>query len=331
MRLSSARVQTPPPSSSLGPPTPQQGGPGLRQLVAGLALLGSAPALAADAVPVPVALFGRLHFPLLHFPLALLFVVLFLEVALRSREELRQEVTGRLLGLCAGFAVVTVLAGLAYAVGEEFNGASADTFFWHRALGIVVAVVSVLLVLVRRSARLARAYVPLLLLGVGSVSVAGHLGGELVHGQGFYTRPLRSEGERRANAGDEGPTFSYDDGDGVGDARQRYAEGPIPGKPDYRKDIQPIFRRSCVKCHGPEKRKSGLRLDEKRFALKGGESGPLALVPGDADKSLIFTMAGKPPDDEDIMPSKGKLLSLSEIETLKRWIDQGAPWPDPTP
>jgi hypothetical protein len=84
-----------------------------------------------------------------------------------------------------------------------------------------------------------------------------------------------------------------------------------------------------LKCHGPEKRKSGQRLDEKRFAFKGGESGPVAIVPGDADKSLVYTLVGKPPDDEDVMPPKGKLLSLSEIETLKRWIEQGAVWPDP--
>jgi mono/diheme cytochrome c family protein len=39
----------------------------------------------------------------------------------------------------------------------------------------------------------------------------------------------------------------------------------VPDAPDYVKDIKPIFERSCVKCHGPEKRKSGLRLDKKRF------------------------------------------------------------------
>jgi mono/diheme cytochrome c family protein len=84
----------------------------------------------------------------------------------------------------------------------------------------------------------------------------------------------------------------------------------------------------CVKCHGAEKRKGGLRLDAKRFALKGGETGPTALVPGDADKSLVYTMSAHAPDHEDVMPSKGKLLSLSEIETIKRWIDQGGAWPD---
>lgn len=298
------------------------------------AVLGiSAPAWAADAVPVPLALFGRLHFPLLHFPLVLLFVVLFLEVVLRGRVEVREELTNRVLKLAAAFAVFTALAGLAYAEGEDFSGASLDTFLLHRGIGIGVAVVCVLLVLTRRLPKLARAYKPLLLLGTAGVVVTGHFGGELVHGEGFYTRPLRgSEDKTAASSTDDTPTFSYDDGDSA-DARVRFAEGPIPEKPDYLKDIQPIFKRSCVKCHGPEKRKSGLRLDEERFALKGGESAPkqLSLIPGDAEHSLIFTMIGKPPDDEDVMPSKGKLLSLSEIETVKRWIDQGAVWPSSSP
>ena len=119
----------------------------------------------------------------------------------------------------------------------------------------------------------------------------------------------------------------YDDGAGVAEARTRFPEVALVYTPDYATHIKPLFERSCVKCHGPEKRKSGLRLDQKRFALKGGESGP-AIVPGDSAKSIVFTACSAPADDEDVMPPKGKLLALSEIELLKRWIDQGAAWPD---
>src|SRR4051812_10016500 len=47
---------------------------------------------------------------------------------------------------------------------------------------------------------------------------------------------------------------------------------------DFAKDIQPIFSTSCYECHGPDKQKAGLRLDDKQAALKGGDSGPL-LIP----------------------------------------------------
>ena len=308
-------------------------------VVTALGVFGAVPALADGGVPVPVALFGRLHFPLLHFPIVLLFAVLLLELTMKARLEGHKlrVVVDVLLVVAAVSAVVTALAGLAYAAGEDFSGASYSRFLVHRATGIGVAVATVVLVVARRSAAHMKIYLPLLCAAVVAVTVTGHAGGELVHGVGFFTKPLHAEradgkrgadkGDKKGGDGDDG-VVSYDDGDGSGDARVRAAEGPIPEKPDFQRDIAPIFERSCVKCHGPEKRKGGLRLDAKRYAMKGGESGPIAVVPGDAQKSLVYTMAGKPPDYEDVMPPKGKLLALSEIETLKRWIEQGAAWPD---
>lgn len=298
-------------------------------LLAGM--LTGAPALAAD-VAVPIALFGRLHLPLLHFPIVLLLGVLLFEVLHRlgklDRERTR-DVTGIFLTVAATAAVVTAAAGLAYAAGEDFDGPAENTFLLHRGFGIGVAVVSVLLLLAHKKVGpLARAYLPLLVLAGAGVVFTGHEGGELVHGEGFYTRPLYPAEKDSGKGGDDGPVISHDDGDSAADVRERHPEGPIPEKPDYIKDIQPMLQRSCVKCHGPEKRKSGLRLDVKRFAFKGGESGPVAIVAGNPDKSLVYSMCTKPADDEDLMPSRGKLLALSEIETLKRWIEQGAVWPD---
>ena len=37
--------------------------------------------------------------------------------------------------------------------------------------------------------------------------------------------------------------------------------------PDFRKDIEPLLVEHCIKCHGPEKQKGGLRLDQKAAAL----------------------------------------------------------------
>ena len=329
--------------------------PSLRSVVAVVGALAATSAFAADrAVPVPVALLGRLHFPLLHFPIALLFAVIVVELFGGARLEpaARKHVSATLLSLSAIFSVVTAISGLAYAQGEDFGGAEATTFALHRALGLVTAAVVVVLAALRRGdggGTATRAYRPLLVAGALAVTATGHFGGELVHGDGFLTRPLRADAAREVRDGsgndddggygqktddrDDAAARAVSSGDGRDDgsvavqARERFAEGPIPEKPDYASDIRPIFERSCVKCHGPEKRKSGLRLDEKRYAMKGGENGP-AIVPGDVAKSGVFTSCSAPPDDEDVMPPKGKLLALSEIETLKRWIEQGAVWPD---
>jgi len=301
-------------------------------------------------VPLPVALLGRLHFPLLHFPIALLFAVVVVELfGSRLEATARRHFATTLLSVSAVAAVLTAISGLAYAQGEDFDGAAANTFALHRAVGLGTAALVVALAALRRSpddGAAARAYRPLLVVGALAVTVTGHFGGELVHGEGFLTRPLRAgqragEHDVEAPAARPGGGADHDDGgpraasdgdegsSGVAEARARFPEGPIPERPDYAMHIKPLFERSCVKCHGPEKRKSGLRLDQKRFALKGGESGP-ALLPGEPAKSLVFTSCAAPPDDEEVMPPKGKLLALSEIETLKRWIEQGAVWPDDT-
>src|SRR5262245_17724882 len=48
---------------------------------------------------------------------------------------------------------------------------------------------------------------------------------------------------------------------------------------DFPRDIQPLFSDKCVKCHGAEKQKGGLRLDSKAAAFKGGDDGKV-IVPG---------------------------------------------------
>src|SRR2546421_12792165 len=91
---------------------------------------------------------------------------------------------------------------------------------------------------------------------------------------------------------------------------------------DFTKDIRPIFEQHCLKCHGPEKQKGGLRFDTKEGAFKPGESGERSIVPGRSSQSrLIKLVCSKDPDER--MPSKGDPLTASAIDLLKRWIDAG--------
>ena len=68
---------------------------------------------------------------------------------------------------------------------------------------------------------------------------------------------------------------------------------PAAARPvEFTKDIQPIFEASCWNCHGPRKSESGLRLDERAAALKGGDHGAV-IVPGrSAESILIHAVAG---------------------------------------
>src|SRR5262245_9537990 len=103
------------------------------------------------------------------------------------------------------------------------------------------------------------------------------------------------------------------------------ADGPPPRQVDFARDVQPIFAKHCISCHGPKKSRSGLRLDRKADALKGGDMGR-AVIPGKAaDSPLIHLVCGK---DGSFMPPDPPRLSAAQVATLRAWIDQGAPWPD---
>ena len=71
--------------------------------------------------------------------------------------------------------------------------------------------------------------------------------------------------------------------------------------PDFEREVRPIFERSCLGCHGPEKQKSGYRLDVRANALKGGDTGKPAILPHNAKESpLIRYVSGE--DAEILMP-----------------------------
>ena len=103
---------------------------------------------------------------------------------------------------------------------------------------------------------------------------------------------------------------------------------PAPAKTtaDFARDIQPLFADRCVKCHGPEKQKGGLRLDVKAAAMKGGDEGKAIEPEKSAESLLIHLVAGL--DEDKVMPPKGERLTAEQIGLLRAWIDQGANWPD---
>ena len=102
---------------------------------------------------------------------------------------------------------------------------------------------------------------------------------------------------------------------------------PVYGeKVDFEKEIAPIFEERCVKCHGQEKQKSELRLDQRAVMLKGGDSGLPTIVPRDPKKSFIVEVISD--EDSDMaMPPKGDPLTSEQIALISKWIEEGADWP----
>jgi ankyrin repeat protein len=101
---------------------------------------------------------------------------------------------------------------------------------------------------------------------------------------------------------------------------------PPPAKVtvDYDQHVKPILAAKCFSCHGPKQQQSGLRLDLRQNALRGGDYG-VVIVPGDsAGSKLIIRLSG--PDAGLQMPPTGALPS-EDIGILRAWIDQGAEMP----
>ena len=96
---------------------------------------------------------------------------------------------------------------------------------------------------------------------------------------------------------------------------------------DFVTDVRPIFEKHCYECHGEKKQKSGLRLDVKAAALRGGDEHAPDIIAGQAKASPLIKMVTSDDKDER-MPPKGERLSDSQVATLTAWIDQGAVWPD---
>jgi len=98
--------------------------------------------------------------------------------------------------------------------------------------------------------------------------------------------------------------------------------GLADGKnPTYVDDLVPIFRQHCMNCHGNDQQKGDLNLASYSALQKGGASGSV-IVPGNPDKSRLFTLTDH--REEPMMPPKGDKIPAEKIALLKLWIEQGA-------
>jgi len=90
---------------------------------------------------------------------------------------------------------------------------------------------------------------------------------------------------------------------------------------DFNRDIEPLFKANCLKCHGSENAQAGLRLDSEAGVLKGGLSGA-TITPGHSgDSLLVKRLLGA--TDAPRMPMGGQPLADYEINLVRAWIDHG--------
>ncbi|QIF02555.1 DUF1549 domain-containing protein [Roseimicrobium sp. ORNL1] len=98
----------------------------------------------------------------------------------------------------------------------------------------------------------------------------------------------------------------------------------------YVQKVLPLFKEKCLACHGddPKKFKGGLDMRTREAMLAGGDSGEAGFVPKDPAKSLLMKVVTREDEDLAMPPKENDKLTAEQIETVRKWVADGAPWPD---
>jgi uncharacterized membrane protein len=277
-------------------------------------------ALARATGPAPdFELFlGRFHPLVVHLPIGFLMLLGLVE-ALTLSPRLRPRIDpalGVLLPPLLAAAFASFVLGLLIARG---GGYPAKLLALHRsfALATVIGTGACLVAWSEHRSRGGAAsralYRGLLGLTLLLISLTGHFGGGLTHGDGFLTRFA------------PGPIRRWLGGSSPATAEAASSATPAGAEPlVFRDVVAPALRERCVECHGPDKVSGGLRLDDFAALGKGGQDGP-AVVPGRADKSLLVTRLQLPESNDEHMPPAGSPgLTPEQIEAIGWWVDRGA-------
>lgn len=92
----------------------------------------------------------------------------------------------------------------------------------------------------------------------------------------------------------------------------------------FEKEIAPIIKDKCVRCHGANRQSGKLRLDTFNQMAKGGANGPLVRGTNPRNSLLVLRMAT--PNDKLRMPKGGAALPKEQIELIAKWVSQGSPY-----
>ncbi|MDF9797489.1 putative membrane protein [Catalinimonas alkaloidigena] len=250
---------------------------------------------------------GRFHPLIIHFPIVLLFVLLFWECMVRLGWIERQiSFQILLLILSAIFSVFSVIIGFAL---FQSGGYSGETVYSHLYAGIAVAIGALTALLFCWKAyqlnfkKYTNGYLIILLLTNLLIVYTSHLGGSLTHGEDFLTEhfPLKSV-----------PVSAYD-------------QKPLDEMLVFEDIIQNTLDARCYSCHNENKTKGGYLMTSFDDFLKGGKSKKTAIVPAKPYESELFQRITLEESHDDHMPPEGKTpLTNQEILMLEKWIEKGA-------
>ena len=264
---------------------------------------------------------GRLHPIAVHFPVGLLLFAAFMELfTLKKFSSSLRPGIQMLVIAGAVSALFSAFFGYFLSTESEFG----EYLSIHQWLGITTAFLGIIVwqlqnrITVKNQVSLIKTYRITLFITAFGVMAAGHFGASLTHGDDYLTSTLPWNEEY-----EDTNTTSFD----LASFNTDTVKLTVKQETELNLKVRAIFAHNCYKCHGDEKIKGELRLDRKNMVFKGGENGPV-IIPGNAAESELFRRINLPSSHKELMPSKGKKLSESDIAVINYWIEKGAPWPD---
>ncbi len=258
---------------------------------------------------------GRFHPLILHLPIGWIMLAVLLEAQrLPLLRNLLPPVESSLktfiimLGATSSFVAVLLGWMLSYSGGYD-----ADLLQRHFTAGLLTAIganlsfISRLLPFPRAETI---AYPILLIATAGALTLAGHLGASITHGSDYLTEYAPDSLRKLLGL----PVVVPHEIPEEIDDRQAFVDV-----------IKPVLATTCLSCHGPEKSKGGLRLDEYALLIKGGTDGPVVNASA-PDASELLRRVNLPASDDKHMPPAGRPpLTADQIALLTWWIKEGAP------
>ena len=250
------------------------------------------------SLPPLMQAIGRMHPMLLHLPIGMLILVLFLWIFRKNIDSSSFEKIFVLTLHVAAFAsALTALMG--FFLSRE-GGYDETILSRHKFFGVTTAILAyALLIVYRINPEKKKLFGATLMTTITLLVLGSHFGSNLTHGEGFVWQPLHNNGETPEEK--------------ITDSSTLFAAA-----------IRPVLKTKCFSCHNEKKAKGGLVMTGEEKFLKGGKNGPV-LKAGDALNSHIIQKINLPEEEKKHMPPMGKpQLSSEEKKLLFTWIQSGA-------
>ena len=248
---------------------------------------------------------GHFHPLLVHLPIGILLVALLLQWFSRKKKyEVFQHAVPVILLTGAIMGLFSCITGYLLSITDDYDK---DIASWHMWMGIATTLVAFVLYAKEKNNRFKINKTLLSVMLLILIALTGHLGGSLTHGSDYLSRPFKK-------------IFNNDTAEST-------IIKPIANVQEaqvYADVIQPIFQTKCYSCHGPNKQKGKLRMDDSLRLMKGGKDG-IVIEAGNADASELIKRMLLPDYDDAHMPPKEKPQPTKEqLALIHWWISNGA-------